>query len=727
MRIYLVLLFLIGFSPLFGQSNIVCYAGNSGRETFYDVMEISDGTFLVCGYADNLDWLPLGVPKTSLTYTGNIPNSLGSNRYGLILHLSQDLNTIYAAVHFDKGVVEDIRFMKTNSLPYRATGDLFISCNTADTESNDGGYIIAKLNGNFVNQVPTGLVWYQKVWAEGYAKAAHPWDVNSKGEIYYISGQSHAYDWSAVYCLAPNGVRKTVPNWRTHWLTNNNEWRGTPASSNPLGSIDSVKYSGIVLKSWGRCELRSWTQAEYDSYYPDGNGGTRKGKWPADVLFNAPCDPSTPTANGPGYTGYAPESCCPVWGGSSIVVDRHTNAMYMGMNFKSYATNFSSPDFEPAVIAFDSTGELMWWSRLYHEITPAGDTMVSLPDQYVDALAIDYKNNSLVVAARAHGNNVENLWEGNTVSNNPSALGFQNRFTGTNGNIHQSWLGKLKLNNGDLVASTYVGELAEGTGGLGTPHADPNLDGWPDPNTGWPNLNTTYIAKNSMKVNTDGDVCIIGTGRRTITTANAYQKMVKPAYGGKSCWNNFVRMYDSELHLPKYSSLIVGVWDTLTQAGGDNTEIFGLYKTSKGLICVGRQKADANATPLGNDLPVTGLLNWGNASPQNESAVLVYYQAANLFNPNDDIQLSGHAEPVAGLHKPRIYPIPTDQLLMFDFGTLAFVPGAWAYTLCDFQGRLVGEGKLTQPQINIKSLDKGGYVLKYWNSQFVWTEKIWKN
>lgn len=81
------------------------------------------------------------------------------------------------------------------------------------------------------------------------------------------------------------------------------------------------------------------------------------------------------------------------------------------MNFKSVLPNGGLPDFEPAVIAMDSSGMLMWWSRLYHEITPLGDTVNSSPDQYVDALAIDYANDKLVVGARCHGNNVENFWE----------------------------------------------------------------------------------------------------------------------------------------------------------------------------------------------------------------------------------------------------------------------------------------------------------------------------
>ncbi|MBK8846339.1 MAG: hypothetical protein IPO27_07095 [Bacteroidetes bacterium] len=544
----------------FSQTNMVTYAGNNGKETFYDVMQITDGTFLVCGYADNLNWISGAVTQIQLTNTSGIPNSLGSNRYGFILHLSADLQTILQCVHFPQGAVEDIRFIKTNTKPYTPTGDLYISCNTADTDPNNGGYVIAKLDNNFINGTPSSLLWFNAVWAKSGPKDYHPWDVAIDGKLFYISGEAYGYDWSAIYALSQNGERTIVNNWRTHWLKNGTEWKGTPASANPLGSIDSVNFSGIVLKIWGRCDLRSWTASDYNTYFADENGGTKKGKWPLDILFDGPCDPLNPTAVSPGYNGYA-ASATPVYGGECIAIDKRNNNLYIGMNFKSVLPG-GLPDFEPAVIAMDSTGMLMWWSRLYHEITPAGDTVNSSPDQYVDALAIDYTNDKLVVGARCHGNNVENFWEGNTINSNTAAFGFQNNFTGSSGNIHISWLGKFQLNNGTLTNSTYLAELAEGTGLLGTPHTDPNLDGWPDPNTGWPNVNTTRLAKNNMKVSSNGDVCVIANGRRTITTANAYQKMVKPNNGGLSAWNSFVRVYDNQLHIPKYSSLVVGVWDT---------------------------------------------------------------------------------------------------------------------------------------------------------------------
>jgi len=652
----LLLFSLVAYQFAYTQTNIVTYAGNSGKETFYDVLQITNGTFLVCGYASDLNWIHAGVPKTQLTYSTTIPNSLGTNKYGFILHLSQDMQTVLNVVHFPQGAVEDIRFMKTNTLPYSATGDLYISCNTADTDPNNGGYMIAKLNNNFVSGVPTACSWINVVWARSGPKDYHPWDVSNNGEVYYISGEAHGYDWSAIYRLNQQGHRRVVNNWRTHWTAHHGEWRGTPATSYTLGGIDSVLYSGIALKIWGRCDLRSWTVSDYNVTLADGNGGTRKGKWPLDILFNGPCDPITPTAVSPGYTGYS-ASATPVYGGSSISIDRRNNDVYIGMNFKSVLPGGGLPDFEPAVIAMDSTGSLKWWNRLYHEITPSGDTVNSTPDQYIDALAIDYTNNKIVVGARCHGNNTENFWEGNTVSSNGSAYGFQNQFTGTNGNIHESWLGKLRLSDGVLTNSTYMAELAEGTGSLGTPHTDPNLDGWPDPNTGWPNVNTTRIAKNNMKVTSSGDVCVLAVGRQTITTANAYQKMANPYYGGHSCWNSFVRVYDAQFHVPKYSSLIVGQWDTITQAGGDNTEMFGVYKTNLGVVCVGRQKADTANAAIGNKIPVTNVTPWGNSTPSGESAILVYYQAANLLD-NNDIVL-GNTNQLVQESKISIYPNPS--------------------------------------------------------------------
>ncbi|MEO6039165.1 MAG: hypothetical protein ABIQ93_12200, partial [Saprospiraceae bacterium] len=594
----LLLLFFYLQNNGLAQTNLVTYAGNSGQETFYDVSALSDGTFLVAGAADDLNWIAPAVPRIELAVTG-VANAQGLGKIGFLLQISPDLQQLLRVAYFAPGVVEDIRFIKTTELPHTPTGAIYLSCTTRDTREQGGGYALMRLNQNFVDGLPSGCSWVYNVWAEGPVQENQPWDVGNDGKVVYLSGQSHAYDWAQAGRLSVDGQPDLVPQWRTHWIQGGGEFHGQAADYTGAAPL---AYSGIVFKKWGRCDLRSWTADDFNFWQPDENGGLKKGRWPLDAFFAQPCDPATANTDGPGYTGYS-LGATPVYGPECVAIDRRNNAIYLGLNVKT--TLAATPDFEPAVIAMQADGTLQWWSRLYHEVTPAGEPVNSLPDQYIDALAIDYAHDQLVVDARCHGNNVENFWSGNQIAAQATANGFQNQFTGSSGNIHLSWLGKLNLADGRLQHSTFVGEYAEGTGGLGTPHPDPNLDGWPNPNAGWPNLNTTKLRPNALETTADGSVLVLGVGRRTITTANAYQKMVKPGTGGLSCWNSFTRVYAPDLSLPRYSSLVVGVWDTTNQTGGDNTELFGAVKTATGLVAVGRQKADAGTgLPVGNPLPV---------------------------------------------------------------------------------------------------------------------------
>jgi hypothetical protein len=619
---------------------MVTYAGGSGVDAFNDVVQISNGTILVCGSADNLLWLPNGTPTSMITSSG-INNAAGTNKFGIILQYDSKMQTILQCVYFPQGTVENIRWMKFTSLPYAPTGDLYVSGKTADSKANNGGYFIAKLDNNFVNGVPTAAIWSKSIWAEGVINEVQPWDVGSDGKVVFMLGQTHAADWSQVSRLKADGSDDIVPNWRIHWTNTGSEVRMKMSSY--TGAAPLVR-SGIVLKKDGRCELRSWNAADYNLVSSDGNGGTRKGKWPLDFMFNSACDSAAPTTtkNGPGYNKYKPSST-QVYGGSAIAIDKRNNNLYVGFNTKSVLHNAPDPDlpdFEPVVMAMDTSGELLWWTRLYHEITANGDTVRSTPDQYVDGLAIDYKNDQLLVDARCHGNNTINFWRGNQLLARPSMSGFQNQFTGTNGNIHISWLGKIGLSNGYPAASTYVAEYFNTTTGLGTAHPDPNLDAWPNPNTGWPNLNDTRIARGSVRVSSDGSAIVVGTGRRTITTANAHQKMVKqlnPSSGNNSSWNQFVRVYSSNLDSLKYSSLVVGKFDTITGSGGDNIVLNSAYKTRHGVVAVGYNKVDATLNPIGNAMLTTNVPTWGSNLPQSQDAVLAYYQASNIYNFDDSL------------------------------------------------------------------------------------------
>ncbi len=90
------------------------------------------------------------------------------------------------------------------------------------------------------------------------------------------------------------------------------------------------------------------------------------------------------------------------------------------------------------------------------------------------------------------GNNVVNFWKGNEIKHpkNPGGS-FQSFFTGSNGNIHYGWIGRLATTDGTMLHSTFVGEYSEGAKVGKKSWDDPNLDGWPRFDSAWPDINTT--------------------------------------------------------------------------------------------------------------------------------------------------------------------------------------------------------------------------------------------
>ena len=704
---FLILFSMIFCGDLFSQNQIATYAGNSGAETFNDVAQISNGHFLVLGAATDLNWVSISVPVVTLSNPG-ISNPVATGKIAFIIEFDSSLQQMLKVYALPQGAAEDFRFVKTTNVSGQPTGLVYISGTTSS------GYFIGKLNNNFISAAPSGFSWVENInaVAGGYPKIYQPWDVGGDGKVIYASGDSHDYNWSAIYRLKADGSDDVVNYWRVHWKSVGGEYYGT--ASDYAGGISGLLYSAIVFKrDPNRCELRSTTQADYDLWQPDGNGGTRKGKWPLDVLYNAPCTPGITgnSTSGQGYTGYSPAATF-TYGPSSIAIDRRTNYMYIGFNAKSVLPD-GQPDFEPAVMAMSNEGQLQWWSRLYHEKRADGSLHNSTPDQYIDAISIDYSlpsnTGNLVVGARCHGNNTENYWEGNTIDINDSAQGFQNNFTGSSGNIHISWLGKLSLAQGVLQKSTYMAERADVTAGLGTPSSDSNLDGWEDPNTGWPNVNTTYLRKNMLKVTADGSVVVLGIGRRTITTANAWQKMIKQSEGS-STWNQFVRVYTPELSKPLYSSIATGEWDHTTGAGGDNVELLGVYKVADGVVAVGYHEGS------GGEIPVIGVPSWGNSNYNGQSAVLLYLRANNLNNPLDGfstLAVSGFDVLAKNL---KIFPNPASEQVTI----LGYLQSIKRVKIVSIEGKKVYENNIETIQneliINISKFQKGIYLICLENS-----------
>ena len=591
----------------------VFYAGGAQGERINTALALSDGTFLLGGGADDLDWIPASVPRTTLAAPG-ITGSPGGARVAFVLHLSNDLRTPLHVLQLPAGAASEVRHLKVTSPAGTATGALYLSGTTREDRAAGTGTFVARLDGNFVTSMPTRAAWVRNWYATGTHRTAQPWDVGGDGKVVYAEGEPFGQNWAAVYRLRADGTDDVVEDWRYHWGTRADGTR-VEGGWTPAGSRAgvTVAQSGIVFKTAGRCDLRSWTMADYSARTPDGNGGTRQGTWPMDLYFSGPCDPASPSANGPGYTGYR-MGANPTQQVGAIVVDRRTNDLYIGFSTQSRLPD-GQPDFEPAVLAMTASGRMKWWSRLYTETA-----MNSTPDQYVDRLAVDPATGELVVLARCHGNNVENLWPGNRVAARPGASAFHNGFTGTSGNIHISWLGRFTAAEGTLRASSFLAEYVDSMRGTGAPYADPNLDGWPSHNAAWPDLNTTRAE--ALAVDLEGRVLVIATGRRTITTRNAYMRMPQLAQGA-SGWNDFVRAYTPDLASVPYSSILRSPWNPAMDGGGGNVKLMAVVPLANGALAVGYHQANAMGA-AGAPMPTARVPSWGSAAPARESAVVAW-------------------------------------------------------------------------------------------------------
>lgn len=602
------------------------YVGGAGKTRLSSAFALSDGTLLVGGASDSLDWLPANVPTAALG--GPVPEGGDTGLTPFLLRLSPDAKRIVCVLTLPRGCAEDVAAIKTTSSPGRPTGALLIAGRTRKDEAKgrkSDGYFIARLDGNFIDAPPKRLLWVYTVRAGDDIRNHMPWDVGADGRVIYAMGYPHSYDWVAIEALDANGKPAAVPKWRTHWMAKadggEEEFAGT-ADQAP----GKVAHSAIVLKAWGRGDFRSWTREDYLAKVPDGNGGFNQGRWPFDGMFGGYFDLTTRkdvqvTENNCGWYGYR-WSSTPCANVGAIAIDRRDGAIYIGGNNKSRLPD-GNPDFEPWVVAMDRDGALKWWSRLYPE-----SKGVSTPDQYVDNLAIDYTvplngGGALVVVARAHGNNVNNFWTGNSIRHpaNPKRS-FQQQFTGTHGNMHYSWMGRMTASDGTMLHATYVAEYGEGSNHGDKRFQEPLLKHWPHFLSGWPNLNTTRVR--ALALDAQGRPFIAAQGRRVITTRNAFQPMPSPLDdpGKNGVWSDFVRVYRQDLTTIDYSSLLTGAWDWDTGKGGSEVVLEAVLPLGNGALVVGHAPLGKSGQPEGNNMPTRNVPAWGRAQRTGEMGVL---------------------------------------------------------------------------------------------------------
>jgi hypothetical protein len=621
-----VLLLLAAGAFLQAQTSpaVVALAGNSGTEEFKDALELSDGTILIVGTAENLDWI--AAPKTELAPLA-IPNR-NTGRTAFLMRVSADLSTILGAWHLPHGRAHDFRWIKTTGAPGASTGTVYLS-GACDITSGD--YFIARLDADFMSATPSCFSWVRVAKVNnthGSNLGLQAWDVGGDGRVAYVDQTGETI---RVFLLDASGNPLKLPDLRgSHWNA------GAPLDdANRLAGLGSEFSTAVISGISFPADLRSWTEPDRLALLPDGNGEIKQGAWPLD-LFTPVRDKDGGTTGTIqyGYTGYRSLGKYRIGG---IAIDRLTNDLSIGFNiqtrFWDAPANKEQGDFEPAVVCFSQSGALKWWSRLYHEVIDAndnlavdpGETRISTPDQYLDGLVYDHSTTpaSLVVAARCHGNNTINLWRGNAISFNPAASGFQNQFTGSEGNIHIGWIGKIRATDGTLLHASYVSGYFRNTTLTQSSYADPALDGWPSHNSGWPNLTTTRIETGSVRTDAAGRVHLVGIGPRMVTTTNAWQKLPKitnTLNEGISPWAQFVRVMTPDLSSLAYSSALTGEWTYPTPGaqpvGADNTDLYGVFPLTNGTLAVGRQRDSGNPVPANNPPP------WASITPAGVSGLL---------------------------------------------------------------------------------------------------------
>lgn len=626
----------------------VFYVGaKNGKVSFDTIRRLSNGKILLGGGASDLSWLPTSTQKTELA--GAKPESGETGLIPFILLFDAEFKAIEHAVMLPKGSAYNITRIRDTGVPGMNTGDLYIAGERKGDKSQKikTGFFIARLDGNFVDKIPSKMQWVVDVWST----QRDAWDVNSKGECVFIAGEPHGWNWYEMIAIGADGERIVVENWQHHWYEDSAGKRHLfkgKASDVP----GKIWHSAFMFKKAYSKEstFRSWSKKDFMLKTSDGNGGTKMGKWPFDAMYPGHWNPTTEKSEivlegvwdtkkqktvpatkdkkgklrvrKHGYYGYKmSDLSCEI---NTIEFDRRDDTLYVGGCNKSH---MGQPDFEPWVIAFDRTGKLKWWQRLYAE-----SKGISTPDQYVDNIVVDYNRpkgyGGLVVTARAHGNNVNNFYMPHElVHPNSSKKGFQSKFTGTHGNMHYRWLGRLTLDGGEIVDCSLMAEYSEqpaskhGSGRF----SNPLLKEWPHWNSGWPNLNTTGIGNNSVSVDDEGNIYLCGLGRRSITTNNAFMQMPSPvaAKGSVGYWSDFVRVYTPNYNTLRYSSLLGGPWDWYTGHGYSSNTLTDCLPTKDGLIVIGKSNVDKKTGAVkGNEMPIRNIAGWGTETRTGQMGVI---------------------------------------------------------------------------------------------------------
>ncbi len=675
-------LFLLAFSlsAIIKAENILTYVGDNAR--LNKLFELSDGTILVTGRSDDLNWLPGTTTPVELDVSAI--TDLYSNRpgYGFIMQLSSDLASINNVIHFPEGTVENIYKIRTTTAPGQTTGELFVSGRVNGGTSEPKGYFIARLDDNFINAVPSIVEWYKYVEVDDVSngkgndtrwnkESAHvhkqPWDVTSQGHVYYADDTEFSHSpWVSLKKIIPG--QKSNDLWYgsqcNFWISYDpNPHDGLSQDSvissgtfghDPMdsvvmdltyyrenGALDSVVTEVVKVDSvegffltktsgTGGRNMHSLDSASHKKPLIDENGNVRLGAMPHDINFKYPYYDTTAypsnlkadSKQGPAYYGHMPAGSN-TWGGrfGEIVVDKRNDQVYF-----SFTQAMSNP-----YLTTDYTNT--WLSSQDYEpfVVSMNDSgridwwaWVHEPDTATDAaqvmndLAIDYGNDELVVLGRSYDTCQADFWKGNELLANPGGNGVLNKWTGSNNAIWKSWIGRYSLDSLLINRATYVAEFDKDEKLTGTTFSNPVLSDWVDPNLGDYDLAET-ICEDLVVDQSTGDVCVACFSDRVITTKDAHQQMIQPDQD-----MDIDSMATRSYFVRKYNKDLSKIlYSSLITGEWDiETGTDGSNTHIEGVLSVpGGAYAVGHFDGTGNAIPLDNIPAWGNDSAEVTSGI----------------------------------------------------------------------------------------------------------
>ena len=551
----------------------------------HDLHRVSDGGIVAVGWAANLDWVPKETAVKSLSATAI--RSRDTSGQGIVLRWSPGLDTLQWVAAFPRGTVGPLRRIRSNGSRGAGLDSLFVSGDRTVADPLDDGFFLASLAGGASPQASPSVAWSFDVSCpprraggrQGVSqyKTVQAWDVDPKSSVWVARGAEADFDSAEVIRLDARGRLTLVEEWESHVTSSGKVWRGRPSQFTGSGARqDTLLYSRLFLKATDAQSPRSRQRVvvsggnrtvldadRSQAWFSNGVGELQRGAKPLDLFFPGPCQEFYPSAsvlfadsvrcpNGKGWTGASVSSRATARIGG-LVVERESMRWALALTWNGLAADGSPLDI-PTVMAFDSEGKSLWWSRLRSDAaSDSGSVKVSASLSELGSMGVGLNPTTtgpiLVVNARARRS--EAFWSPDLAA---KGAGWRRSLAGLPAQGQEAaWLGVLTLVDGELVASTWIADPAANS--AGEVLADPFFRGWPRPGSSGEILGSTQCSR--LSLDAKGRILTSCLGERPLTTPGVSRAVPPPGQAGPSGWN-VLTLWNPSLQVPEWAASVEG-------------------------------------------------------------------------------------------------------------------------------------------------------------------------